>query len=236
MLRRLQVMCSAVSFLLAFKSVLIEGDEIAILSLTTVELIGKRNVILGLVLGLAGTLFSYLIVSQVFAVVAHQTTFLGLRNGGEIVIDLFAGGITIFFSWRFLKEFVKYRRTHSSFGEAMTGERDQIISHEREALARENLAGSGAVIPVSVWLALPVFSITLSEGFEASLVISAATVYNQTFAVLGAASSIVLVLIIAAVAYRRLTRVPKWSLEALAGSILLVFGSYFVLSALLLYP
>jgi uncharacterized membrane protein len=84
-------------------------------------------------------------------------------------------------------------------------------------------------------LSLPVLSITLSEGFEASLVLSAATAYNPTYAILGAVTSIVLLLIISALAYSYLTRVPKWLLEGLAGTILFVFGSYFVISVLFLY-
>jgi uncharacterized membrane protein len=60
------------SFLLAFKSVLIEGAEITILSLATVNLIGKRNAILGLMTGLIGTFLSYLIISRVFLFVSGQ--------------------------------------------------------------------------------------------------------------------------------------------------------------------
>ena len=98
------------SFLLAFKSVLIEGTEITILSLATINLIGKRNVLLGLFTGLAGTVLSYLIVSRIFLFVSGQKSIFGLTNFGEIVIDLIAGVITLFFSWRFLKEFFKYSR------------------------------------------------------------------------------------------------------------------------------
>ncbi|MFI5421136.1 MAG: hypothetical protein ACHQ1H_09250 [Nitrososphaerales archaeon] len=71
------------SFLLAFKSVLIEGTEITILSLATINLIGKRNVLLGLFAGLAGTFLSYLLVSRIFLYVAGQKSILGLTNGGE---------------------------------------------------------------------------------------------------------------------------------------------------------
>jgi uncharacterized membrane protein len=221
------------SFLLAFKSVLIEGAEISILSLATVGLIGKRNVILGLVTGLAGTLFSFLIISRVFLSISDQETLLGLANGGEIIIDLIAGTITLFFSWRFLKEFAKYYRTRSSFGEAMKEEEEELMSNEKEALTREHL-GSSTPIPTSFRLSLPVLSITLSEGFEASLVLSAATAYDPAYAILGAVVSIVILLVVSAVAYSYLTRVPKWLLEGLAGTVLFVFGSYFIVSALLL--
>ena len=39
------------SFLLAFKAILIEGSEVAILSLATIKQIGRRNVFLGVALG-----------------------------------------------------------------------------------------------------------------------------------------------------------------------------------------
>jgi uncharacterized membrane protein len=222
------------SFLLAFKSVLIEGAEITILSLATVNLIGKRNVILGLMTGLVGTLFSYLIISRVFILVSGQETILGLANGGEIVIDLVAGTITLFFSWRFLKEFFKYYRTRSSFGEAMKEEEDELLLNEKKALTQEHLTDNTSTIPTSFRLSLPVLSITLSEGFEASLVLSAATAYNSAFAILGAITSIAILLIASAVAYSYLIRVPKWLLEGHAGTILLAFGSYFVISTLFL--
>ncbi len=38
-------------FLLAFKAVLLEGSEVAILSLATIKQLGKRNVLLGVLLG-----------------------------------------------------------------------------------------------------------------------------------------------------------------------------------------
>jgi uncharacterized membrane protein len=226
------------SFLLSFKSVLIEGSEVTILSLATLNLIGRRNVFLGIVLGSIGALISYVILSQVFLFVAGQSEILGLANGGLILIDLIAGSITLFFSWRFLKEFVKYYRTRSSFEEAMAEETAEVVEQGKKARASgpEPIKGQQQEeIPFSLRMSLPVLTITLSEGFEASLVIAAASTFNPTFATVGAVTSILLLLVIAAVAYRYLTRVPKWALEGLAGAILLVFGSYFIILAALLY-
>jgi uncharacterized membrane protein len=224
------------SFLLAFKSVLIEGTEITILSLATINLIGKRNVLLGLLTGLAGTVLSYLLVSRVFLFVSDQKSFFGMTSGGEIIINLVAGAITLFFSWRFLKEFFKYYKTRSSFAQAMKEEEDELVSKEKRALTDEHLVSvtNPKTIPISFRLSLPILTITLSEGFEASLVVSAATAYNQTYAILGVITSILILLVTSALAYSYLVRVQKWLLEGLAGTILLIFGLYFVASALLL--
>jgi len=62
------------AFLLAFKAVLIEGSEVAILSLATVKQIGKRNVLLGVVLGGLGSIVILLAVRQVFLFSSMQLT------------------------------------------------------------------------------------------------------------------------------------------------------------------
>ena len=54
------------SFLLAFKAILIEGSEVAILSLATIKQIGRRNVLLGVTLGGLGSIVTFLIVFNVF--------------------------------------------------------------------------------------------------------------------------------------------------------------------------
>ena len=54
------------SFLLAFKAILIEGSEVAILSLATIKQIGRRNVFLGVALGGLGSIFTFIIVEQAF--------------------------------------------------------------------------------------------------------------------------------------------------------------------------
>jgi uncharacterized membrane protein len=82
--------------------------------------------------------------------------------------------------------------------------------------------------------ALPVFTITLTEGFEASLVLSASGTINFEWTLIGAGVSIVILVIVSAISYEYLIRIPRWGLDLLAGSILLVFGSYFVVSGLIL--
>lgn len=229
------------SFLLAFKAVLLEGAEIALLSLGIISVVGKKNVLLGLAIGLIGTLAIYLIISQVFLFVIGQKSLLGIENGGQIIVNIVAGAIILFFSFKFLRAFVKYFRTKSSLGESIRAEEDELISDERKILASEhNIVGNGnsnssKVVHASLKLAFPVTAITLSEGFEASLVLSAASAYNAIYTIIGAVTSIIIVLAASAIAYKHLTKVPKWLLEGLAGSVLLIFGLYFIVSAALLF-
>src|SRR6266700_468793 len=87
------------SFLLAFKAVLIEGSEVAILSLATIKQIGRRNVFLGVSLGGLGSIVTFLIVEQ---------AFLALKTISEALINLIPGVVILYFSYRFLRGFVKY--------------------------------------------------------------------------------------------------------------------------------
>ena len=81
---------------------------------------------------------------------------------------------------------------------------------------------------------LPVFAITLTEGFEASLVLGAAGTFNFQWTAIGAAVSLVLLIVLSAISYDYLIRVPRWGLDLLAGSVLLTFGSFFLGSGILL--
>ena len=58
------------SFLLAFKAILIEGSEVAILSVATVRQLGKQNVLFGVVVGAGGSLLVFLALAIVGVVVA----------------------------------------------------------------------------------------------------------------------------------------------------------------------
>ena len=106
---------------------------------------------------------------------------------------------------------------------------------ESEVLEKE-LAKYGrerpAVLPFSPLNALPVLVITLTEGFEASLVLSAAGTYNFEWTLIGAAVSIPLLIVISAISYDYLIRFPRWGLDLLAGSVLLTFGTFFLSSGL----
>lgn len=90
------------------------------------------------------------------------------------------------------------------------------------------------VIPFSPLNALPVFTITLTEGFEASLVLGAAGSINLEWTLVGAAVSLILIIAVSAVSYEYLIRFPRWALDLLSGSVLLTFGSYFLINGILL--
>src|SRR5207245_10098359 len=94
------------SFLLAFKAILIEGSEVAILSLATIKQIGRRNVFLGVALGGLGSIFTFLIVEQ---------AFLALKTISDALINLIPGIVILYFSYRFLRGFVKYYFRCNSF-------------------------------------------------------------------------------------------------------------------------
>ena len=91
------------SFLLAFKAVLVEGSEVAILSVATVKQLGKNNVLVGVLAGAGVSLFIFLGVRQVFL-------FLP-----EAAIDVGTGSVILYFSYRFLRGFKRYYFGKRSF-------------------------------------------------------------------------------------------------------------------------
>jgi uncharacterized membrane protein len=109
-----------------------------------------------------------------------------------------------------------------------------------DEVVEKDLKHSGGVrtpkgqIPFSVGNSLPVFSITMTEGFEASLVLAAAGAFNLEWTLVGALASIVLLIIVCAFSYDYLMRVPRWLLDLIAGIVLLSFGSYFFISGILI--
>lgn len=205
------------SFLLAFKAILIEGSEVAILSVATVSQLGKRNVLLGVVVGAAGSLFVFLLV---------RTFFLLLP---EVLIDLATGCVILYFSYRFLSGFKRYYFGKKSFADKMRKLEDEVVRKDMEKYG----GSSPGVLPFSAVNSLPVMTITLTEGFEASLVLAAAGAFNFQWTIIGALSSIVLLVVISAISYQYLLRVPRWGLDLLAGSVLLIFGSFFLVSGIL---
>src|SRR2546430_6777878 len=54
------------SFLLAFKAILIEGSEVAILSLATIKQLGRNNILFGVIAGGLGSIVTFLVVWRVF--------------------------------------------------------------------------------------------------------------------------------------------------------------------------
>ncbi len=91
------------SFLLAFKAILVEGSEVAILSLATIKQLGRNNILFGVVMGGLGSIVTFLAVRQVFLLLP------------VIVIDFATSVVLFYFSSRFLRGFVKYAIRHKSF-------------------------------------------------------------------------------------------------------------------------
>ncbi len=211
------------SFLLAFKAVLIEGSEVAILSLATIKQIGRRNVFLGVALGGLGSIVTFLIVEQ---------AFLALKAVSDALINLIPGVVILYFSYRFLRGFVKYYFRGKSFRAKMEKWSDEVVEKDRKHGGSVTTAEDQ--IPFSIRNSLPVFSITMTEGFEASLVLAAAGAFNIQWTLVGALTSIILLTVVCAFSYDYLMRVPRWLLDLIAGIVLLSFGSYFFISGILI--
>jgi uncharacterized membrane protein len=205
------------SFLLAFKAILIEGSEVAILSVATVRQLGKNNVLLGVLLGVAGSTFIFLGVRQVFLFVSQVPS-------GEALVNVGTGSVILYFSFRFLRGFKRYYFGKKSFRDKMQKMEDEVVEKDMQKYA----GARPDVIPFSFVNSLPVLAITLTEGFEASLVLGAAGTINFQWTLIGAVVSIALILIISLASYEYLLRFPRWALDLIAGSVLLTFGSYFL--------
>jgi uncharacterized membrane protein len=211
------------SFLLAFKAILIEGSEVAILSLATIKQIGGRNVLLGVALGGLGSIVTFLIIWQ---------TFLALKTVSDALINLIPGVVILYFSYRFLRGFVKYYFRGKSFRAKMEKWSEEVVEKDRKHSG--GITTTEGQIPFSIGNSLPVFSITMTEGFEASLILAAAGAFNLEWTLAGALVSIVLLIVVCAFSYDYLMRVPRWFLDLLAGTVLFSFGSYFFISGMLI--
>lgn len=210
------------SFLLAFKAILIEGSEVAILSLATIKQIGRRNVFLGVALGGLGSIVTFLIVEQ---------AFLALKTISDALINLIPGVVILYFSYRFLRGFVKYYFRGKSFRAKMAKWSEEVIEKDRSHSTGVTAEGQ---IPFSIRNSLPVFSITMTEGFEASLILAAAGAFNLEWTLVGALVSLTLLIVVCAFSYDYLMQVPRWALDLIAGVVLLSFGSYFFFSGILI--
>jgi uncharacterized membrane protein len=206
------------AFLLAFKAVLVEGSEVAILSVATVKQLGKDNVLFGMLAGVGVSAFIFLGVRQVFLLLP------------EALIDLGTGSVILYFSYKFLRGFKRYYFGKRSFRAKMEKMESEVVEKGLEKYGAER----PAVLPFSPLNALPVFTITLTEGFEASLVLGASGTFNFEWTLIGAAISILLLVIVSAISYDYLLRFPRWGLDLLAGSVLFTFGTYFFVSGILL--
>ena len=204
------------SFLLAFKAVLLEGSEVAILSLATVKQLGNNNVLFGVLIGGATSAAIFFGIRQIFLLFP------------EAYIDILTGCVILYFSYRFLRGFKRYYFGKRSF-------RAKMEKMESETVGRDfgrYGADKPPILPFSPLNALPVFAITVTEGFEASLVLSAAGAFDLEWTLIGAGVSLLLLVVISAISYDYLIRFPRWGLDLLAGSILLVFGTFFLASGL----
>jgi len=206
------------SFLLAFKAILIEGSEVAILSLATIKQLGRNNILFGVIAGGLGSILTFLVVWRIFLLLP------------AIIIDFATAIVLFYFSNRFLRGFIKYAIKHKSFREKMARMEREVIEKD---LTREGLAGSTQPIPFSVPNSLPVLTITLTEGFEASLVLAAAGAFNIQWTLIGAAVSLIVLVAVSAVSYDYLMRVPRWLLDLIAGVVLLSFGLIFFASGVI---
>jgi uncharacterized membrane protein len=211
------------SFLLAFKAILVEGSEVAILSLATIKQLGRNNILFGVAMGGIGSIGTFLVVSLVFRLITALSF-------GIILIDFATSAILFYFSSRFLRGFVKYAFKHKSFREKMERMRREVVEKD---LKREGADPKLSVIPFSVPNSLPVLSITLTEGFEASLILAAAGAFNFQWTLIGAAISLLVLIIVSAISYDYLMRVPRWLLDVIAGVVLLTFGLIFFASGVL---
>lgn len=206
------------SFLLAFKAILVEGSEVAILSLATIKQLGRNNILFGVAMGGLGSIVTFLVVRQVFLLLP------------VVVIDFATSIVLFYFSSRFLRGFVKYAFRGKSFREKMDRMGKEAVEKD---LKREGANPSVTVIPFSIPNSLPVLSITLTEGFEASLILAAAGAFNLQWTLIGAAVSLLVLVIVSAVSYDYLMRVPRWLLDVIAGFVLLTFGLIFFASGIL---
>ena len=203
------------SFLLAFKAILVEGSEVAILSLATIKQLGRNNILFGVIAGGLGSIITFLVVWRIFLLLP------------AILIDFATAIVLFYFSSRFQRGFVKYAIRHKSFREKMARMEKEVIDKD---LIREGTTDPAQPIRFSVPNSLPVLTITLTEGFEASLVLAAAGAFNIQWTLIGAAVSLIVLIAVSAVSYDYLMRVPRWLLDIIAGIVLLTFGSIFLIS------
>ena len=205
------------SFLIAFKAVLLEGTEVTVLALATVAQLGRKNVMTGVVLGFIASLVLFFGVRQFFLLLP------------EALVSFATAAVLLYFSSRFLRAFRKYYFGKKSFRAKMEKLEQEVVEKDMARLP----AGTGGQVPFSFVNALPVFTITLTEGFEASLVLAAAGTFNLEWTAIGGLVSLMILIGVAAVSYDYLIRLPRWFIDLLAGCILLTFGLYFAANGVL---
>ena len=206
------------SFLLAFKAVLVEGSEVAIIAVATVSRLGKKNVLVGVVFGALGSLALVLAVREVFTLLP------------DILIDFGTAIILLYFSRKFWKGFLKYYRSRGLFAAKLKKIEDEVV---QKGLERSKGSPVEGTISFSFANSMPVLFITLTEGFEASLVLAAAGAFSPEWTAVGGLLSLAILVAVSIVAYDKLLQVPHWLLDLIAGIVLLSFGTYFAVSGVL---
>jgi uncharacterized membrane protein len=206
------------SFLLAFKAVLVEGSEVALIAVATVSRLGKKNVLAGVVLGAFGSLALVLAVREVFTLLP------------DVLIDFVTAIILLYFSRKFWQGFLKYYRSRGLFAAKLKKIEDEVVQKDLE---RSKGSAAEGTIPFSFANSMPVLFITLTEGFEASLVLAAAGAFSPEWTAVGGLLSLAILVIVSIAAYDKLLRVPHWLLDLIAGIVLLSFGTYFAVSGVL---
>jgi len=201
------------SFLVAFKAILVEGSEVAILSLATIKQLGRSNILFGVLMGGLGSVVTFYVVLRLFALLP------------VIIVDFVTAVVLFYFSSRFLRGFIKYYFRHKSFRDKMAKMSQKVIE---EDLKHSGASPSLQAIRFSIPNSLPVLTITLTEGFEASLVLAAAGAFNIQWTLIGAIVSLLLLIVVSAISYDYLMRVPRWLLDLIAGVVLLSFGLIFL--------
>jgi uncharacterized membrane protein len=222
------------SFLLAFKAILVEGSEVAILSLAIIKQVGRRNVFFGVAIGALASVVTFLVVRQIFLLFQ------------EYIIELATGVVILYFSYRFLRGFVRYYFRGKSFRAKMEKWSSEVIAKDMKhssssgerpvashSPATTTPSSSQAPLPFSIANSVPIISITVTEGFEASLVLAAAGAFDLEFTIVGALLSILLLVVVSAISYEYLMRVPRWLLDLVAGGVLLSFGTFFLITGIL---
>src|SRR5438132_12820108 len=141
------------SFLLAFKAILVEGSEVAILSLATIKQLGRNNILFGVIAGGLGSIITFLVVWRIFLLLP------------AIIIDFATAIVLFYFSSRFLRGFIKYAITHKSFREKMARMEKELIEKD---LKREGAIDSTQPIRFSVPNSRPPLTITPAEDVVTS--------------------------------------------------------------------
>src|SRR5438034_9256046 len=84
------------SFLLAFKAILIEGSEVAILSLATIKQLSRNNFLFGVIAGSLCSIVTFLVIWRIFILLP------------AIDIDCATAIVLISLSSLFLRRFIRY--------------------------------------------------------------------------------------------------------------------------------